>query len=274
MENAVPDWIDAINWNADGLMPVLAQQAGSGDILMVAWMNREALQATLERGEAVYWSRSRKRLWHKGEESGHFQKVLEVRIDCDEDVLLLTVEQVGDIACHTGRHSCFYRRLERNPTSGQLEWVEHAEAPTHTHAPDRHEADSHDEALLARLADTLDSRRHGDPDSSYVARLHSRGANAVLKKIAEEAGEVLMAAKDLGAADTASSADAEGATESATAALVGETADLWFHSLVMLSFYGLRPEQVLAELARREGQAGLEEKALRKARDRERSGDA
>ncbi|CAN5172487.1 bifunctional phosphoribosyl-AMP cyclohydrolase/phosphoribosyl-ATP diphosphatase HisIE [soil metagenome] len=267
----MPDWLDTINWNADGLMPVLAQQAGSGDILMVAWMNREALQLTVERGEAVYWSRSRQKLWHKGEESGHFQKVREIRVDCDEDVLLLTVEQIGDIACHTGRHSCFYRRLERSDASGRLEWIEHAEAPTHAHEPPRADLD---EALLARLADTLDSRRHGDPDSSYVARLHSRGADAVLKKIAEEAGEVLMAAKDLGAAGRASPADAEGACESAAAALVGETADLWFHSLVMPSFYDLRPEQVLAELARREGQSGLEEKALRKARARERSGDA
>ena len=108
------DWLDEISWNADGLVPVIAQERGSGDVLMFAYMNRDALHATLERGEAVYWSRSRQRLWHKGEESGHVQTVHEIRLDCDEDVLLLTVTQAGEppIACHTGRHSCFYRRLE------------------------------------------------------------------------------------------------------------------------------------------------------------------
>ncbi|WP_418319103.1 phosphoribosyl-AMP cyclohydrolase [Piscinibacter sakaiensis] len=107
-------WLDEIRWDADGLVPVIAQERGSGDILMFAFMNRDALRATVERGEAVYWSRSRQRLWHKGEESGHVQTVHEIRVDCDEDVLLLTVTQAGapPIACHTGRHSCFFRRLE------------------------------------------------------------------------------------------------------------------------------------------------------------------
>jgi phosphoribosyl-AMP cyclohydrolase len=109
------DWLDAVAWNAEGLVPVIAQEAGTHDVLMVAWMNRDALAQTVATGEAVYWSRSRKRLWHKGEESGHVQKVQEIRLDCDEDVLLLTVEQLGHapgIACHTGRHSCFYRVLK------------------------------------------------------------------------------------------------------------------------------------------------------------------
>lgn len=105
-------WLNKINWSADGLIPAIAQDAKTGDILMVAWMNRESLKRTVETGEAVYWSRSRKKLWHKGEESGHTQKVLELRLDCDEDVLLMKIEQVGGIACHTGRASCFYRRLE------------------------------------------------------------------------------------------------------------------------------------------------------------------
>jgi phosphoribosyl-AMP cyclohydrolase len=108
----VSAWLDAVKWNADGLVPVVAQEAATGKILMLAWMNREALEQTVATGEAVYWSRSRARLWRKGEESGHAQKVKEVRMDCDEDVLLLQVDQVGGIACHTGRHSCFYRRLE------------------------------------------------------------------------------------------------------------------------------------------------------------------
>ncbi|MDH3451439.1 MAG: phosphoribosyl-AMP cyclohydrolase [Gammaproteobacteria bacterium] len=105
-------WLDAIKWNADGLVPAIAQEAATGRILMQAWMNRDALVATAARGEAVYWSRSRARLWHKGETSGHVQKVCEIRTDCDHDVVLLSVEQVGDIACHTGRRACFYRRLQ------------------------------------------------------------------------------------------------------------------------------------------------------------------
>ena len=105
-------WLNKVNWSAEGLVPAIAQDAESGDILMVAWMNREALKLTVQHGEAVYWSRSRKKLWHKGEESGHTQKVKEIRLDCDEDVVLLKIDQVGGIACHTGRRSCFFQRLE------------------------------------------------------------------------------------------------------------------------------------------------------------------
>ncbi|MEO8152810.1 MAG: phosphoribosyl-AMP cyclohydrolase [Rhizobacter sp.] len=108
-------WLDEIKWDAQGLVPVIAQEAGSNDVLMFAFMNREAVAETARRGEAVYWSRSRNRLWHKGEESGHIQKVHEMRMDCDNDVLLLKVTQLGhepSIACHTGRHSCFFQRYE------------------------------------------------------------------------------------------------------------------------------------------------------------------
>ena len=109
------NWLDHIQWNSDGLVPVIAQEVSTGDVLMFAWMNREAVQATAERGQAVYWSRSRQKLWHKGEESGHFQTVHDMRMDCDNDVLLLKVTQQGHepgIACHTGRHSCFYQQLQ------------------------------------------------------------------------------------------------------------------------------------------------------------------
>lgn len=112
------NWLNKINWSADGLVPAIAQDAASGRVLMVAWMDREALQRTVELGEAVYWSRSRKKLWHKGEESGHVQRVKEIRLDCDQDVLLLQIEQQGGIACHTGRESCFFSRLENG------KWVE------------------------------------------------------------------------------------------------------------------------------------------------------
>ncbi len=110
-------WLNKINWSDDGLIPVIAQESESGAVLMFAWMNREALKLTVEKGEAVYWSRSRKKLWHKGEESGHIQKVKNIYLDCDEDVLLIVVEQIGGIACHTGRHQCFFRKLVND------EWI-------------------------------------------------------------------------------------------------------------------------------------------------------
>ncbi len=109
-------WVDEIKWTEDGLVPVIAQ-LDNGKVVMFAWMNRESLQLTLEKGEAVYWSRSRNKLWHKGEESGHVQKVLSIKSDCDKDVVLLTIEQKGGIACHTGREGCFFHELQ------QQQWV-------------------------------------------------------------------------------------------------------------------------------------------------------
>lgn len=111
------NWLDEIHWDASGLVPAIAQDANTGRILMMAWMNREALELTAQKREAVYWSRSRNKLWHKGESSGHVQSVREIRLDCDEDVIILHVEQTGGIACHTGRESCFYRVLQDG------EWV-------------------------------------------------------------------------------------------------------------------------------------------------------
>jgi len=115
------NWLDEIKWSDDGLVPVIAQEQ-DGTVVMFAFMNRQSLQLTLDRGEAVYWSRSRQKLWHKGEESGHTQKVISIRTDCDKDVILLTIEQVGGIACHTGRHSCFYHELSK--TNYQWQAVE------------------------------------------------------------------------------------------------------------------------------------------------------
>lgn len=111
------NWLDEIKWTEDGLVPVIAQEHESGKVVMFAWMNRESLALTVEKGEAVYWSRSRGRLWHKGEESGNVQKVRSIRLDCDNDVILLSIEQMGGVACHTGRHSCFYKELQGG------EWV-------------------------------------------------------------------------------------------------------------------------------------------------------
>jgi phosphoribosyl-AMP cyclohydrolase len=104
-------WLNEVKWDENGLVPVIVQESGSNHVLMFAWMNREALERTAKEGEAVYWSRSRRKLWHKGEESGHIQKVLAMRLDCDNDVILMQVEQIGGIACHTGRHSCFFQKL-------------------------------------------------------------------------------------------------------------------------------------------------------------------
>ena len=112
------NWLNKVNWTQDGLVPAIAQEAASGRVLTLAWMNREALKKTVQTGEAHYWSRSRKKLWHKGEESGHVQKVQSIRLDCDQDAILLEIEQTGGIACHTGRHSCFFQTLVAG------EWVE------------------------------------------------------------------------------------------------------------------------------------------------------
>jgi len=113
-------FLDAVAWNEQGLVPVIAQEVGSKDVLMMAWMNRDALLETIRLGEAVYWTRSRQKLWHKGEESGHTQKVKEIRLDCDGDTILLMVEQKDGIACHTGEHSCFFRRWD----SEKVTWVD------------------------------------------------------------------------------------------------------------------------------------------------------
>jgi phosphoribosyl-AMP cyclohydrolase len=116
------DWIERVAWNADGLVPAVAQDAGSGEVLMVAWMNRDSLERTVDSGEAHYWSRSRRVLWRKGETSGHTQRVLEIRLDCDADTVLLRVESVAGIACHTGRRRCFFNLLESGPRGRR--WVE------------------------------------------------------------------------------------------------------------------------------------------------------
>jgi len=263
------DWLDAIKWDAQGLVPAIAQEAGSGDVLMVAWMNREALAATRARGQAVYWSRSRGRLWHKGEESGHWQEVHALRLDCDGDVLLLSVTQHGhdpSVACHTGRHSCFFKRLD---DAGRWQAVEPVLAdPATVYAPAAAagpalQPSSSPSALpsplpmptdtLTRLSEVIATRRaHGHPDSSYVARLFAKGPDAILKKIGEEATELVMAAKDGDASR-----------------IVAEAADLWFHVLVALQAHGIAPAAVLAELERREGLSGLEEFAARKSLQRD-----
>ncbi|MCW8205996.1 bifunctional phosphoribosyl-AMP cyclohydrolase/phosphoribosyl-ATP diphosphatase HisIE [Verminephrobacter aporrectodeae subsp. tuberculatae] len=255
------NWIDEVQWDTQGLVPAIAQERGTGDLLMLAWMNREALEKTAQLGRAVYFSRSRGRLWHKGEESGHVQTVHTIRLDCDRDVLLLEVTQHGHrpgIACHTGRHSCFFSVLQDgawravDPVLKEPESIYSQRMRSHgsQDAPAPAPQDT-----LARLAAVIESRKPdqgGDPEKSYVARLLHQGPDAFLKKIGEEATEVVMAAKDV----------EHGADKSR---VVRETADLWFHSMIALAHYGLAPADVLTELERRAGCSGIEEKSLRKA---------
>jgi phosphoribosyl-ATP pyrophosphohydrolase/phosphoribosyl-AMP cyclohydrolase len=165
---AIP--LDQIRYNEQGLVPAIAQDYLDGTVLMMAWMNREALQKTLETGEGWYWSRSRQELWHKGATSGHLQRVKSIRYDCDSDALLLSIEQVGDVACHTGERSCFHQ------TNGTIQ------APP---------ADT-----LSQVFEVICHRRdHPNPDS-YTCKLFEGGDNKILKKIGEESVEVVMAFKD------------------------------------------------------------------------------
>jgi phosphoribosyl-AMP cyclohydrolase / phosphoribosyl-ATP pyrophosphohydrolase len=168
LEGAIP--LDRICYNEQGLVPAIAQDYLDGTVLMMAWMNRESLQKTLETGEAWYWSRSRQELWHKGATSGHIQKVRSLRYDCDSDAILVTIEQIGDIACHTGERSCFHQ-------------VEEAKK-----APP---ADT-----LSGLYETIRDRRDNPIEGSYTCKLLAGGDNKILKKIGEEGAEVVMACKD------------------------------------------------------------------------------
>ena len=287
-ERREPAWLDRIAWDAQGLVPVIAQEQASGRVLMLAWMDREALARTVETREAVYWSRSRGRLWRKGETSGHLQRVIEVRLDCDGDAVLLLVTQSGGIACHTGRESCFFARLEdagwsvvdpvlKDPGAiygGGVPALTPAQADGPPPSPVRRRRGQgreipgslprvagegqgggspgltatgpETETVLMRLAAVLEARKHADPETSYVAGLYAKGLDAILKKLGEEATETLLAAKG-----------------GDRRALVHETADLWFHSLVALAALDLGPEAVLEELARRFGLSGIEEKARR-----------
>jgi phosphoribosyl-AMP cyclohydrolase / phosphoribosyl-ATP pyrophosphohydrolase len=248
-----PASLEHVRWNADGLVPAIAQDVDNHRILMMAWMNREALSLTAETGHAVYWSRSRQQLWHKGETSGHEQRVHEIRLDCDADVITLLVEQKGGIACHTGRASCFYRVLDQeglwqtvDPVLKDPKHIYDESQNAHT-APITPKLDT----VLVELTRILELRKQsGDPAESYVAKLHHKGLDTILKKMGEECAETLLAAKD---------AQVNGEVSP----LIYEMADLWFHSLVALSHFNLNADHVLAELAKRFNLSGLTEKAMR-----------
>ncbi len=272
----VPTWLTAISFNSDGLIPAIAQDHQSGRILMMAWMNAEALQLTAQTKTAVYFSRSRAKLWHKGETSGHTQQVHDIRLDCDADVIVLSVTQVGGIACHTGRESCFYQRLD---LSGQEPVWESVDAVLKDpadiyhgnkvgseliHTDNKLTSDLNSSDVSASILQQLDAvlldRKHADADSSYVASLYARGLNKILEKVGEEATESIIAAKDFAHCDeTIDKAQYDAARHE----LIYEVADVWFHTLVGLAWFDIDSDAVTAELGRRFGLSGIDEKASR-----------
>ncbi|MCY7323521.1 MAG: bifunctional phosphoribosyl-AMP cyclohydrolase/phosphoribosyl-ATP diphosphatase HisIE [Phormidesmis sp. CAN_BIN36] len=200
--------IEKIQYDDRGLVPAIVQDYLDGTVLMMAWMNSESLQKTLETGETWFWSRSRQAFWNKGATSGHTQKVKAVRYDCDSDALLVTVEQIGDIACHTGERSCFHQ-------------VDGGVTPP--------PADT-----LSQVFGVICDRRDNPSEGSYTRKLLDGGDNKILKKIGEEAAEVVMACKD---------DDAD--------AIAGEAADLFYHTLVALSYHNVDIKAVYHKLQER-----------------------
>lgn len=203
LTTAIP--LDTIHYDNQGLVPAIVQDYLDGTVLMMAWMNRESLQKTLETGETWFWSRSRQQLWHKGATSGHLQKVHNLRYDCDSDALLITVEQVGNVACHTGERSCFHQvdgRVVPPPAN-----------------------------ILSQVFQVICDRREHPTPTSYTCQLLAAGDNKILKKIGEEAAEVVMACKD---------DDAD--------AIAAEVADLFYHTLVALAHHNVDISAVYRKL--------------------------
>ncbi|MDU0809830.1 MAG: bifunctional phosphoribosyl-AMP cyclohydrolase/phosphoribosyl-ATP diphosphatase HisIE [Burkholderia sp.] len=248
---SISSWLDRVCWNEQGLVPVITQEAETNDVLMFAWMNRNALSKTIELRRAVYYSRSRQRLWFKGEESGHIQYVLDIRLDCDNDSLLMKVKQVSQISCHTGRHSCFFHKFKGTLNNGDWVISEHDQVSFLKEPKSKYTDNKFEENILIRLTELINSRRTSDPSKSYVSSLFNKGDDVILKKVGEEATEVVLAAKSI----------RQGGE---SASLVCEVADLLFHCLIMLSHFGITLTEVISELEHREGISGLKEKALRK----------
>ena len=282
----LPAWLTAIKFNADGLIPAIAQDHESGRILMMAWMNAEALQLTAQTKTAVYFSRSRAKLWHKGESSGHTQTVHDIRLDCDADVIVLSVTQAGGIACHTGRESCFYQRLDLSGQTPQWQTVDKvlkdpadiyqsdktASATDHNHdtaalnadnasnAAENHNTQTDNTSILQQLDKVLAERKQADADSSYVASLYAKGLNKILEKVGEESTESIIAAKDFAHCDENTD---KAQYDEARHELIYEVADVWFHTLVGLAWFDIESDAVLNELGRRFGLSGIDEKAAR-----------
>ncbi len=217
MEPRRANLIDQLSFNEAGLIPAVAQDWLDGAVLMVAWMNRDSIEHTLNSGEVHYWSRSRQELWHKGATSGHTQAVRSIRYDCDADVLLLTIEQTGDVACHTGARSCFFEDGNHRTDGGTNALPPPADA-------------------CSELFRVIEQRRDQPEQNSYTNRLLAGGDNAILKKIGEESTEFVMACKD-----------------DASAEIAGEAADLIFHLQVALAHHRVSWREVQEVLAQRRG---------------------
>lgn len=214
--------INSIKFDEKGLIPAIAQDYATGEVLMMAYMNREALEKTVFTGRAHYFSRSRNRLWLKGETSGNFQAVKAIYYDCDEDAVLLKVNQIG-VACHTGERSCFFRRIDKG--AEELAGL----------------------AVLAELFKTIEQRKKAAPGKSYVASLYAKGIDKILEKVKEESAELVDAAKG-----------------SEKGEIIHETADLLFHTFILLGQKDISLQEILNELKRRASISGIEEKASRK----------
>lgn len=218
-----------IDWGETPLLPAIAQEAGSNEVLMLAYMDEEAFELTCNSGYAHYFSRSKQRIWKKGESSGNVQKIQSVYLDCDNDTILIKVEQVGGAACHTGRKSCFFTRVDaQEPKTEKI-------------------VSTDNYPICDQLYHTIIDRKSADPKSSYVSSLFHKGENSILKKVVEEAGELCFAVKD---------SDEE--------EIIYEAADLLFHSLVALAHKDINPDRVKQELERRMGLSGIEEKNSRR----------
>lgn len=221
--------LNRVDWQKSELLPVIVQDNANNEVLMMAYMNKEALSLSLETRVAHYFSRSKQRIWKKGESSGHTQAIHSFNIDCDNDTLLIKVTQEG-VACHTGRRSCFFTELESGEAKGEVEVSSEALY-----------------GVIDTLYHTIQERKNADPTTSWTAKLLHSGENTILKKVVEEAGEFSFAYKD----------DDEGE-------MIYEAADLTYHMLVALAAKNISPDRIKQELARRFNMSGIAEKDSRK----------
>jgi len=220
--------LNKVDWEKSALLPVIVQEAGTNEVLMMAYMDKEALELSLTTKVAHYFSRSKQRIWKKGETSGHTQTIQEFLLDCDNDTLLIKVIQEG-VACHTGRKSCFFTNIETGDTISEVE-VDSAAMY----------------GVIDELYHTILERKSADPESSWTAKLFAKGENTILKKIVEEAGELCFAVKDDNEEE-----------------IIYEAADLVYHCLVALGLKNISPDRVKQELARRFNMSGITEKNSR-----------